>query len=104
MSGKTKKQKLATQLRKRIRLEQIYQSVAQPSSSSTFIKSVKNAHNSQAEESPTSTIDRSYQSSPQETKAISYFYTDFRKSILFVTAIIALEIALYFVNIKNYLR
>lgn len=101
MSGKTKKQKLASQLRKRIQLEQIYQSVAQPSSSSTFIKDMKN---SETVQSPTSIVDMSYQSSPQETKVISYFYSDFKKSMFFVSAIIALEIALYFVNIKNYLK
>ncbi len=41
---------------------------------------------------------------PEESQSVSFFKSDFKRSLLFIILIIGLEISLYFASINQYLK
>lgn len=84
MPTKTKKQKMAALERKWSRLQADQTDVPVTPSPMT----------------PAARVTVHHEVSPVEEPSISYFFTDLKKSLVFIVVIIALEFVLYFVSIK----
>jgi hypothetical protein len=102
MPKKTKKEKLLTLYRKRIRLLENKREVAFPTASpatpspvpSIPVSSVqKPAAEKEVDAAKTGTI------SPEQKQLDQYFFSDLKKSLILITLIIGLEISLYFVKL-----
>ncbi len=96
MPKKTKKQKIIAEYRKKIKL--LAQTVSSPLSSSE--------QKPQSNETKTKLVSpgKKIETGTAEDEIIkNYFIQDFKKSFIVIFLIIALEIILYFVSIKNYL-
>lgn len=90
MSVKTKKQKIAAQTRKILKLQEAYNPrpvMPQQLSAKIIKESVASSSNDKP-------------SSLYKSDLLVYFRSDIKKSVFFVASIIALEIFLYFVRIK----
>jgi len=86
MPQKTKKEKIIAEYRRRLQMLQKHEVTVPRVSPSQPL--------------PTRNV------TPQENDflIISYFKSDFTKSLILIAAVIALEISLYFANINNYFK
>lgn len=99
MPKKTKREKRLAQEHKRTQLLQKF--TLQEPAPQPVQKAEKKAQNDSPE------VRQKYLKSPltQEEKAMrGFFISDFRKSIIYISLIIALEIAVYFGTINNYFK
>jgi len=98
MPKKTKKEKIISEYRKRIRLLQQYSSPESTQTLSPTVSEVKKPANNHQQTTVEIHVDE------KELQLKTFFFKDLKRSALFISLIIALEIIIYFGTISNYFK